>query len=311
MYIMKKKTLGFLLLMILIASCSGDNEVEPRNYISDQWTELAEIYSIDRERVIIDGYNPGMDATFVFFNGRIDGRLWIGGYEKETKKNILDWTESTKLDTLINVDLGFGDKGELLIDSWHAKDFRKHGNYLCFILTSLQSGYKRYSDLYFLNINNFIAKHRKSSLSSGNNDAMFWNLIEWSDGILAEIWKQGVIRHECYDMNGVFLYSTPYYMFLSSRELAPIDYEEYMQYTLSDTGKAIRFLRSNLKTGETIWKNAEETIIDNSEEIIRIDGVSIEKGNLIWVYTVNYTRYSGEKRVFKANVNIQTGEVKE
>lgn len=306
---MKRILMGCLSLGLLIAGCSDDEKIESVFVVGDEWTELANTYNVDRTRITVDYYTPGSDTAYVFFNGRIDGRLWIGGYEKESKKKILDWTESSKLDTLGTVDLGYGEIAKYLVNKWTTRDFHKRDNYLCFILNSTKDGhgYGLFNDLYFLNRNYLVIKHRNVLLYSDPNDAEFRNIIEWHDGVLVSMWRNGIIlRYECYDMNGTHQFSTKQI----PENSTSVNFEEYIQYTINNTNKTIDFLRGNLKTGETIWKNTEKTIIDNSNETIRIDNVSIQKEGLIWVYTINYTRYSGEKKTIKASVNVQTGEIK-
>lgn len=77
----------FLLLSISIIflRCSKEED-EPLSLFEEQALE----YGIDISLINIDGVME--DSLYIFFNGRIDNKNWMAGFEKNSGENIIDYT---------------------------------------------------------------------------------------------------------------------------------------------------------------------------------------------------------------------------
>lgn len=305
------KRIFFLLLVvpIIFSSCSKDKEEEPVALDSYEGSEIKKIideYSIRKQGLKIESFVLGTDTT-IFFNGRINGKLWVGGFETKSKEQILDWIENEKLDTVISYHKGYGVYDNLMIKKFVLAFPYKYNNSFCFLLRGHdQDGgmYKSSCDLYFLQNN--VMKKLRTIYSAHSGLDHFVGITPWHHGIVV---KKTSEKHVCFNMQGDSLF-TINSGFGIKPSYSPINYEECIDFSTATATTDLRmsfFRRLNLKTNETIWKN-EIFPLNNLPKNTRFDNYTITKANNEWTYNVNYTLFDGTKSSVRILLNIENGK---
>ena len=301
---MKKSLLIiFIMLPFFFSNCS-DNEEPQTTILETQFDQLIREYNINKNGLVVESVVSGIDTTQLVFSGRIGGKLWIGCYKKEDKRQILDWTEATKLDTVINFHKGYDeyekfDVGEFRI----AYPYKKNDHYSFILIGRNGDVGKAFSDLYFIDSNSLVKKSR----TINTQQYYYQQILPWHDGIIA---KLGSENFACYTMSGDSLFTLKNGALGVKDTYTAINYEECIDFALdyfsSDFYKYF-FRRINLKTNETIWKNDNPPLKDLPSNV-RLDKINIQKNVNIWVYEVNYTQFDGTKQVVKISLNIDNGD---
>ena len=260
-------------------------------------------YGVNTEGLYLEYHSDGLDTNLIFFNGRVNHQLWIGGFEKASKKKILEWTENSKLDTIFRIHAGYGEYVNFKITDFWCTDFYKLNNAYSFLV----NGYDKSAaqvvtmDLYFLNNGNLIKKYRTIPYPS---NAYFQSVWPWFNGIIV---VKSNTKGVCYNMNGDSLFTVAPNITIDDRILA-VNYEDAVLYTLNPGEKSVYFSRKNVKTNETLWTSAT-IVLDNSQEVIKINNTSVSKVNNTWTYKIDYIRYSGERKSVQVELDINTGAV--
>lgn len=310
-----KKLLLFTLLISFVVACTkeeGEEGEEPiinEIYIDDFWTSIKKEYNITNEDLIYEGGAIGIDTSQIFFNGRVNQKLWIGGYNKHTKEQLIEWTEDTKLDTIFEVYKGYGEYKTLKTNEFRIYYPLVKENNLVFVLYGLDNNSRDYdiiSYLYFINDNKLIKKHFNNTLDR------YQNIIPWYNSIIVEVLTDKYERYNlCYSYNGDTLF-TVHKSAYNINNLNPINVEEYIDdselYDITNLSDSFFFKRSNLKTGENIWISYVYRF-ENINESIRVDSTSITKNDEIWNYKFYLTTYNNDKITKELDLNIETGEV--
>lgn len=306
-----KKLLLIVLSGIVICGCSGGKDNTPTYTPGDGdymggFNDYKKEYNINKDGLEIDYMSTGIDTTTVYFNGRIDGKLWVGGYEKGSKKEILDWADNVRLDTVVNYNKGYGIYENFKVYRYNISFPYKYENAYCFILNGGGSD-NSFSDLYFINNNNLTKKHR--SVGSYNSEA-FRYIFSWFEGVMVENKKEELV---CFNMQGDSLFvvqDRSIYYYVESNS-CPISYEECIRLIYNYSGfNGFYFERLNLKTKEIIWEEKIMPLTDIPENA-RINGHTISKSGNEWTYVFNHTLYSGEKGTTTILLNIDSGELEE
>ncbi|GHT09015.1 hypothetical protein FACS189426_06130 [Bacteroidia bacterium] len=303
---MKKIILGLLAAVLFIGCVESPDEPLSLSTTEDsQFDALKKEYNINKQGLVIESATNGIDTTKVFFNGRIDGKLWIGCYDKTTKNNLLDWTGTTKLDTIIDIDKGYGEHTTFQIEEYHVKHPYKRDNSFCFLLW----GQKKYdtnyviTDLYFIDNKGFI---KKDKLIPDNFGFGFYEAISpWFEGVIVKHNDMTVSNYICYTMKGDSLFSLPKNTYPDN--YTPISYEECISFNMFDNSNTVRIKRLNVKLDSTLWDSG---IFEMGKLPInaRIDNKNIVKQNDIWIYEISYTQFDGKKDSVKVSVNINSGK---
>ncbi|MCI1780182.1 MAG: hypothetical protein LKI53_09545 [Bacteroidales bacterium] len=306
---MKKK---FLLIFVLITvcACSSSKDEEPQASTTNdgQIAKIAKEYGIAEDTIpYIESVISGIDTNQIYFNGRINKRLWISGFEKLSKERIFNWTEKAQLDTHLTVNMGFGEYKEFSFSNLLLRCLYKQNNNYTFILRSNNSVNDNFAFTYLYFINNNILIKKYQRFYYDNFGETFNEIIPWSKGIM--ITRGSTLQLESdyffYDMQGDSLYQAK---MIPDSDYEAVNNDEFIKKDIDQSEKSINFQRGNLKTGEILW-NSSSTIIDASNEAIRIDNIDISKKDDIWTYTINYTMYSGTKKKVCLYVDISDGTV--
>ncbi|MDR3366959.1 MAG: hypothetical protein LBO71_08345 [Prevotellaceae bacterium] len=294
----------FIIWPFIFSSCVENEDPHPTEIITipeTQFGQLIKEYNINKDGLVVESVVNGIDTALLVFNGRIGAKLWVGYYKKEDKSQILDWTETTKLDTIVNFYKGYGEYDNLKVEKFALGFPYKFKNSFCFLLFGRESemiSYKASSDLYFINSNSLIKKLKTISTQRYH----YQQIIPWYDGIVAKLGNENFV---CYTMSGDSLFT--FKNGIGIKAYSAINYEECIDFGLnsSDFHKYF-FRRINLQSNETIWTNDNQPLKDLPNNA-RLDKINIQKNDNIWVYEVNYTQFDGTKQVVKISLNINNG----
>jgi len=304
-----KKVISFALMAMILNGCSKYEE--PLNVISnvnDPIQILTKEYNINKQGLTVESAISGIDTSTIYFNGRINGKLWVGAYEKASKKQLLDFTENVKLDTVVNYSLGNGQYDSFGVQKFALFYPYEYNNSFCFLLLGYGGQERKGTsdDLYFIQ-GNTVKKYR--TISPYQN--CYNQIIPWYQGIAVEMSDIIYSGDICYNMQGDSLFTTKYDYHIRLGSYSPISYEECIDFFHSSYLNGYFFQRINLKTGETIWeiRNKDGSGPFNYlPEKTRLDNYTITKSNNEWTYTVNYTLYNGQKGIAMIVLDIKSGQ---
>jgi hypothetical protein len=276
----------FVLAMIIaiIAGCKKD----PPGLYEGLMAEYG-VKGLDK----IGNVQDGVDTSQIFFQGFMSGKIWIGGYEKETKKQIFNYTFPEPPIKEITVHTGYGQYETVSIDYYYVPSVFNDGNNTVAAVNG--SGYALsaacYSELCFFNGNTLTAKH----------------LMEYAtiSGIIPWAYNTVMIHRDVYSLSGDSLFQVNQNILSSQaldKELA-INVNELIHI---DYPPRRSISRLDLITGETVWYADYKLDIPSNA---RIDNRTINKNGNEWTITWNYTEYNGIKRTLSIKINIDTGEV--
>ncbi|MDR2131667.1 MAG: hypothetical protein LBP56_10990 [Odoribacteraceae bacterium] len=299
-FIMKMPILIIFSFMLLC--CSKDKEIPTPDPINpDSWLDdFMNEYNIRKQGLKLAWTTTGIDTSTVYAIGILDGKLWVGGYGKATKRQFFDWVEDVELDTVINYYKGYGEYGSFKVDAYILLYPYQNNNAYCFLL----SRWNRTDNLLIMNDLYFV----RDGLSKKNR-GRYDGIIPWYQGILVPTLCDGDIAHICFNMQGDSL-------FLAKNEpnieysCTPIDFEEYINFVGCLNNRDVRaafFQRVNLKTRKIIWENKTMPLKDLPDNT-RFDYYAVEKSNNTWTYSVYYTLYNGTKGSSNIVLDIITGQ---
>ena len=312
-----KKLLLILMLTPFLFGCSKDDS--PANEPSVLENEnildkLRKEYNITKEGLFLESASNGIDTMILFINGRFNESLWIGCYDKTTKKQIYEWVEKEKLDTIFHLNIGFGEFSDLKVNVFYIKYPYYADGQLYFILWGYNqnistnigiSGRIISSDLYFIKNNNLLKKQRSFTYP---NESFYQDVKPWFNSIFSKYQDNINI---CFSANGDSLFSFNNVWSTLERS-EPIGIEECIELNTSHYTSNVRdfhFKRHNLKTKETLWEN-ENKPLNNIPKDDRLDSTIIDKNNNIWTYSFFYTSFTdGAKYTKLIDLNIETGEL--
>ena len=289
----------------MLFSCSKDAVDIPidRNTDESFWNPFKE-YNINKEGLILELSSVGLDTTQLFINGRYKERLWIGCYNKITKEQIFEWTESEKLDTVFHLNIGYGDFSDVNIERFVIRSPYYVDKQLYFILQGRNHDRIVSSDLYFIKNKSLIRKNRSFAYPDGS---FYQDIKPWYNSIFS---KYNQDENICFSLEGdsLFIYDDT---FSTIKYSEPISIEECIEFNQEAIGYNLRncfFKRKNLKTNKTIWSNDIKPF-ENLPLSARIDDKSLEKDNNIWTYSYFYTLIDGSKHSKVINIDIESGEL--
>jgi len=302
-----KKLLLFLMFTQFLFGCSKDElpTNEPTVVVSDNILDkLRKEYNITREDLFLESASNGIDTMQLFINGRFNESLWIGCYDKTTKKQIFEWVEKEKLDTTFHVNVGYGEYSDEKVKVFKIKYPYYTDGQLYFILWG-STDISISSDLYFIKNNHLLKKQRSFSYPI---QAFYQDVKPWFNSIFSKYQDNINI---CFSANGDSLFSFDNVWHTLERS-EPIGIEECIEFNVSYHPSNVQdfyFKRHNLKTKDTLWEN-ETKPLNNIPNDDRLDSTIIEKNNNIWTYSFFYTSFTdGAKYTKRIDLNIETGEL--
>jgi len=310
-----KKILFFLFALVMFAGCSKDEEQPTTHeaYIETTLDILRKEYNITKEGLFLESFSDGIDTNQFFFNGRFNKSLWIGCYDKKTKKQIFEWVEKDKLDTIFHLNIGFGEYSDVKVKVFYIKYPYYADGQFYFILWGYNpdisnnsfTGRIISSDLYFIKNNNLLKKQRSVTYPIAS---FYQDIKPWFNSIFSKYQDNINI---CFSANGDSLFSFDNVLSTIERS-EPISIEECIEFNASFLTSNVRdfyFKRINLKTNKILWINQNRPF-NNIPKNDRLDKKIIEKNNNIWTYSFFFTSFiDGAKYTKRINLNIETGEL--
>lgn len=282
-------------------------------------SQIKSEYNINKEGLmierVVDGWNginrtdsiitvPDTDAL-LFVSGRIDGKLWIGCYDKKTKKQYLDWTNPEKLDTVITHNWGYGEYETAIINNYDLNYPCKNKNKYCFILDRWgDSSSIRISFLYFISDNKLT---KKCPIDYG------CKITPWFESVIIQ-YGSFTNKRVCYNMMGDSLFIVkdifPMAIGYNLDRQIPINVEEMIFFDWQGENypnNPCHIERVNIRTGKTIWEAKNSSL--NFPDKARLSDYKIKKSGNICEYAGNYILYDGTKGTFRILLNIDTGQI--
>lgn len=311
-----KKLLLILIFTQFLFGCSKDELPENEPSILEHENILDKLrkeYNITKEGLFLESASNGIDTMQLFINGRFNESLWIGCYDKTTKKQIFEWIEKDKLDTIFHLNIGYGEYSDLKVKVFQIKYPYYSDGQLHFVLwgynpdipTNLSiSGRIISSDLYFIKNNKLLKKQRSFTYPI---ESFYQDIKPWFNSIFSKYQDNTNI---CFSASGDSLFSFNNVWSTIERS-EPISIEECIELNASFYTSNVRdfhFKRHNLKTKETLWEN-ENKPLNNIPNDDRLDSTIIGKNNNIWTYSFFLTSFSdGAKYIKQIDLDIETGE---
>ena len=303
-----KRILFLALTFFIFLGCSKDKEENPITLLVQSPSFLSELqleYNISVQDLVLEGVSNGIDTSLIFFNGRLNQKLWIGCYEKETKVQLFEWTDNSILDTAFYLNLGYGEYSNMEVTYFNIKTPYYKNDIFCFILWGVVNNYligAVNSDLYFV-INNELIMKRRSFIYPDRS--FYQEIIPWYHSIFLKLETNS---YACFSLNGDSLFTSNINNF-SLEKFEPINIEECIEMNTSfynDSTANFTYKRRNLKTSEIFWENniISSKNITNTD---RLDSMNVEKNDSLWSYLFFYTTLEGEKNLFNLDLNILTG----
>lgn len=302
---------GILISMVLFACDKESTTQAEQNTPISEFDLLLEKYGIFNSNVNFEGYTLGVDTNLIFFNGRDNDKLVVSAFNRIDKSNILTWKDKTVLDTIVEVEEGYGISSTHKIDQFRLIKPYKYRNDYVFVLWSIALGSEYIpgnqriinSDLYFVSEQDF-AKKESSTYPTGS--LFYYSIASWfNDNILVSLNSDG-------GGSKLFCYSTKCQeMFVSEKSylspdinIIPISLYEYIEFLGDIRGS---FMCRNIKTDDVKWKS-EIPFLDLPEDT-RLDMVNFlqEEPNYV-ICNFEFTLFNGEKMSQKIKLEIESGK---
>lgn len=299
----------------LFLACSH----EETPFVDDRYSlpQIKNEYNINKKGLTIeevtDGWNvidstdsiiimPDTD-TLLFVKGRINGKLWIGCYDKKTKKQYLDWTSPEKLDTVITYNMGYGEYEKVVINNYDLNYPCKNKNKYCFELVGRgNSSPISIPFLYFIDDGKLTKKYTASDCCD--------KIIPWFESVIIQY---DFSKRVCYNMMGDSLFIVkdifPMAIEYNLDRQIPINIEEMIFFDWQGENypnNPCHIERVNIRTGKTIWQAKNSSL--NFPDKVRLSDYRIKKSGNICEYAGNYVLYDGTKGTFSILLNIDTGQ---
>ncbi len=310
-----KKYIFNLMLVLFLIGCS-DNKYPPEQpTFATRLNELRQEFGVYDEELILESFRRGVDTTQVFFNGRINGKLWIGCYDSNSKTKIFEWVEDKKLDTVFHLYEGYGETVEYKIESFIIDYPYYYDEYLIFILRGGGDIYldsPHIIDLYFVTKGSQVKKYKSLIHSSQTGYGCYLDIVPWENSVFSRhysIFSEHFDDYVCFSLAGDSLYTIKNSEYLNIQNLEPVSIEEHIHCRSQTNTNEFFFQRFNLKADSVVW----ESKIKSPFEIIerdRQDSVILQKNSTTWDYSFFYTTFAeGKKYSIHLTVDVESGDI--
>lgn len=293
---MKKYFLFAIFVLTLIVSC-GKNDI-PRPDVYSTVTLVLRNYFSKEDIELYNQLTFGTDTNFIYGYGFKDNKLYIKGFDKRNKQNILSFVSNTNsaFSDKISIDKGFGNVETFPGFNLDISPITKYGNNYAFLINfKLDWSISRF--LYTIsNGNETVIELYPSNIKIADiNIEQLYNWFE-SSFILASAQKI-----QCYNYSGNILYETNSPLYYPTQNYFVLNIDECLLYTNTI------FVRYNAKSNIELWKSFNP--LKDLHENIRIDKTKFEViDNDFTKFTFNYTTYEGDKKVIAFKINNNTGD---
>ncbi|MBL4559834.1 MAG: hypothetical protein COC06_09125 [Bacteroidales bacterium] len=296
-----------LLLVNVMMSCSksDSSEIDVKNEIATEFDELLDKYGLFNTGVKYESSTTGVDTNTIFFNGRVKESLVIKGFNKLDKKSIYSH-EGIVLDTIVDIDEGYGVTSTHHISDFSIQKFYKHEDNYAFILWGWAYGDYLHSERQAVTSDFYIGsdqlnKVNISSFTIPDSKFYFNNITPWfGNSFIVETYcvNEKKSKWRCFSMDGIEHYEV-YDRYMENHRI-PIDLQEYISFVLT-------FKRKNYKTDQTIWES-KDPLSDLPTDIRKDEVVFEQLEDGYVVCNIKYIQQDGVVGERKFKVDIATGD---
>ena len=301
---MRKIIFLFALAAVLFAGCSKDSV--PWETIEER---LKKEYNINNPGLMLESFGTAYDTSYMFFGGRINNKLWVGYYDKETKQPLLDWTDNNVLDIIKPFSIGYGETVTYKLDEFRVQKIYNNSGIFSFILWGYDSSNPGViiSDLYFINNEKIIKIYKEDKYSL---QGIYTRFVPWFEGSMAET----STNYICYNTLGEELFRIENNLYptlagyVFSENIMPINYEEGIIFETNSIFKTNSiFSRIDINNNVRVWNNPTKPLSSLPNDAKIGDTVIDKLTGYEWKYSVPYTLYDGTKGTVEILLNINTG----
>ena len=304
-----KKLVLFALATITFAGCKEkEDDPVPDPVSGPDYANLYGIVGLDKDAIVrpVEAF----DTSQIFLQSAKSGKIWIGGFEKSSKKQIFDYVFPDPHRQEITVYSGYGEYETILINDHIVRIAFNSENQTIVVLWGM--GYDHniprcyYSELCFFNKNTLTAEHLLM-------DTPFNKILPWiENGIILSY--PILDSHQdafMYSLSGDSLFHIGYNYAIVDKNSA-INFKEMVF-----AGKEIsefQFIRLDLSIPSINWTTtlpqwipSDARIDKATPEAKSLSYSPISKNGNEWTYTWEYTEYSGAKNAITIKIDIDTG----
>ncbi|WP_133249989.1 hypothetical protein [Marinifilum breve] len=295
-----------LAIVLLMLSCSGSDSpvVEEELKPSNEFEELLDEYNLFNTGAQFESGKIGLDTNNIYFNGRIKDKLIIKGFNKKDKSLIFSH-EEIKLDTIINIDEGYGVSSTHSISDFLIRHIHKSEDNYVLLLWGMANGDQYLmnrqsltSHLYLISDKNY---NSIKSFSIPASSFYFTGVTPWfNNSIIVSSTTLHVDykKWTCYTLDGINQFETS--NFNVSKYYTPISLEDCIAFRNN-------FYRINVKTNKILWES--ENPLSDLPSDIRKDVIVFSQPKDGYVNCeIKYTQKDGKRGERTYKVSIATGD---
>lgn len=307
-----KNRLLFAFVCVVLCSCGDDGGGGEYHY----WNRYVEEYGFDKPGATIEGYWMrgssgdnywGFRPEDIFcFYGTINDHFWVRAYDRESKKELMDWTDE---DSCKKAFVG-GDTLVASVSHFLMSCVMQDGHMAFYMRDRYTAvgesdqptiGYSDSTYLYFVNASGTVKKvlYKMEDM---------WEIRNWSEGhvLVEEFAGRDSLLFECYTVGGEKVYAA-YWTERFRPYFEVVNTEEGIYYGTRENC----FVRVNLKTGEVVWRSRSilSVIPDRRGEGTLKAADFVDKSEKDhWLCSFVYTPERQRAIDFQLRLNITTGE---
>jgi hypothetical protein len=234
-----------------------------------------------------------------------NNKIWISFFDKETKKQLIEWNSVEDIKRNIKIDKGYGEFEKVYLDKFSILSLI----YMPFgFLGRCSYEYKNdriIKDWILLNKDKLV--YIDTTIDDKTYQPNYFKL-----------WYNNSIILDSHS----HLYERDHYIIIITNQgeticrlkekihsdCQPLSYTDGI-YVCRDFGD-MYIIRHNYQTGKDVWKTSIPSL-KGVEDNARINSTILEQSNPIWKYQIDITNYDGSKKQVIFTVDVETGKVTE
>ncbi len=320
---------AFALPAVAFTACSDDDEIPPAySGVGEDTTSLDYFYREhcygfkvkDTASLRVMGVNYNVTS---YLSGTRNGRLWIAGFDYDSKEQISEFVDSKPLELEYRIDLGYGDSMDVTINHTYVKYLIDDSPNIIAVVRgdSLPIPSSDYIKPYVCLFTFYTPESSKTYFSQTVGYSGSFSFIKWFNGsYLIEGLNIGdPYDHEtssCMTQSGDTVFTTTEFDYDGFRDIDDkyfVDYKEYIgisyneDYHFTYYDHYIRVARYNLD-GSDAWSD-DIRIPGVDMEDLRYSVTKEEVSDTVWKFAIDYVSYKGKKGTYSFEIDINTGEI--
>lgn len=325
------KNLIISIFLIFFSACSKDFiEVEPKDHISEptnpvDTTSLNYFYDKycygykvkDTTALIVMGLSQKKENTNIdikegttFLSGTRNGKLWIAGFETESKEQNFEFVDSKPMNLNYKLHMGYGEYRDVTINKTDVRYIIDNSpNFITILHVYDEKSYSSKAEY----VTFFTPSTSKTFLTQNRyNDPIEWYNETYMFSGLSINDPYNFGGYTCMNQKGdtIFTHMGSDNFFHDGR-VFPINYKDVVFFSSHHIeGKpAIHISKRNIDFpyASSTWEllTPIEDWLDDAKYSIKKEEIS----ETIWKFTIDLLWYNGEKGNYSYKININTGEL--